>query len=434
MKKSIYNIFSDWKNIYCGVNLLSGSKIVLLQKDYEDYLNNFQGIEKTLYSALIEGGFIIKEDVDEYASLIHRRNQDVFFNNNTFQLTILPTLECNFKCWYCYEDHHESVMIPHVLERIKKYIDYIFENYPIFNFHLDWFGGEPLLYFNEVVKPISLYVKSICNKTNLSFTNTITTNGYLINDEMLSEFNDIRLNRFQITLDGDKDQHNKIRFEQRGKDSYTKIINNINKICQFVDDASVNVRINYTNKNIAGLGKIASDIHTENRDKIYISMQRVWQTRDIEDETKIEKQLNDEIECLQNNGIKVNYNNVLYRLGKRCYADTIKQSVVNYDGTLFKCTARNFADHKASVGHIDEDGVPVWNNNYYKHFLKPVFDNSNCKGCCYLPVCLGVCSQKFIEGGGGAISNECDPDGWAKSINEDLLQSLYQYIISTNKS
>lgn len=428
MKKSRYNIFAEWNNFFCGVNLFSGNKIVLFKNDYEYYLNDPQQMDEKMYSALIKGGFIIEDDVNEYSKLIHKRNNDVFFNNNVFQLTILPTLECNFRCWYCYEQHLKGNMTSQTYEKLKRYVNYILDSHPIFCFHLDWFGGEPLLYFKEIVKPFSLFVKSICEQKSIYFRNTITTNGFLINKEMVEEFNEIELTGFQITLDGYKDLHNKIRFETRGDDTYTKIIDNINNICQIVDKASINIRINYTNNNILELGRISDDLHPTSKNKVYVSMQRVWQTRDIQHDQQIKQNLDKEIEYIRKNDIKVNNNHLTYNKGVRCYADTIWQSVVNYDGSLFKCTARNFADHKASIGSLNDNGVPKWNSAYYQHFLKPVFDNPECKKCCYLPICLGNCSQKYIENGDSAIEKECNPHEWAETINEELLQSLYEYI------
>lgn len=432
MKNSIYNFFICWKDFYCGVNLLTGQKVVLLKSDYENFLNAPQQLSEALYHSLVEGGFLIDDEVDEYAKLLHKRNDSVFYNNNTFQLTILPTLECNFRCWYCYEQHVESKVSSSTKTKIEKYVDYIIDQYPIFNFHLDWFGGEPLLYFDEIVKPISKYVQSVCKEHGISFINTMTTNGFLIDDEMISQFNDINLNRFQITMDGYKNVHNKTRFEKRGDDSYSTIVANINKICSDANDASVNIRINYTNRNIANLGLIADDISIENRDKTYFTLQRVWQTRTVEEDKNIEEQLNEQIEYVRSKGIKVNYNRTVYCQGMRCYADTVRQSVVNYDGSLYKCTARDFANQKAAIGYLTDDGKPHWNANYYKFFLKPVFDNPQCRECKYVPICLGTCSQKYIEGGDNAIMSECTPKELEESLQEELLQDLYDYITAQN--
>lgn len=360
-------------------------------------------LNRELYEFLIEGGFLIGNDFDEYNSLLHRRNNSVFFNNNTFQLTILPTLECNFRCWYCYEKHIVSKMTSQTYNKILKYIDYIIDHHPIFNFHLDWFGGEPLIYFDEIVKPISIYVRDTCHKHNIFFSNTMTTNGYLISDERVKEINAINLHGFQITLDGYEEMHNKTRYQKRGDDSYSIIITNINKLCQMSDDATVNIRINYTNKNLNNIGLIADDIQDINRNKVYFTFQRVWQTLSVEDDKAVEKQLDDQISYIKSRGINVQFNQPVYCQGSRCYADAIRQSVISYDGTLFKCTARDFSNSSFSVGFITEDGTPQWNANYYKHYLKPVFDNDNCRKCLYLPICLGTCSQKFIEGGDQAI-------------------------------
>lgn len=391
--------------------------------------NDISLLSEDIYRALLDGGFLVEDSLDEYAHIVHRRNSEVFFNNNKFQLTILPTLECNFKCWYCYEQHPQSKMSAETIERIKKYADYIINKYPIFHFHLDWFGGEPLLYFDEIVKPLSLYIQSACRKNNIHFSNTMTTNGYLIDQNRITDFEEIQLTSFQITLDGNKDIHNKTRFETRGDDSYTRIIRNINLICQHIKDACVTLRINYTNKNLVDLGHIADDINPDNRHKIGVSMQRVWQTRGTETEIS-EQQIETEIEYMRSRDLQVRHNATVYCTGMRCYADSVLQSVVNYDGSLFKCTARDFAKLTASVGYLNEEGAPIWNDNYFKHYLKPVFDNAKCKACVFLPVCLGTCSQKFIEDGEAAIDADCVPHEWEHGLKEELLQDLYNYITS----
>lgn len=429
MKKSLYNEFVDWRGYYCGINLMTGKKVVVTANEYEKYMTDADLLSPEMYNALVECGFLIENDVDEYARLLHRRNQSVYFNNNSFRLIVLPTLECNFHCWYCYEKHVKGDMVSHgTLERLKRYIDYIIENRPVFNFHLDWFGGEPLLYYYEVMLPVSEYVKTICDRQKISFTNTITTNCYLADERMIRSFADIGLKGFQVTLDGCREKHNCIRFEKRGHDSYGKILENINAICGIIPDSNVTIRINYTNDNISGIGRIADDIKEENRPHVSFSLQRVWQTKNTERDKDIEAELEAEMEHIDSLGIEVNYGSVVCGKGIRCYADTMNEMVVNYDGTLYKCTARNFAKHEGSVGFLDEKGIPVWNEHYYKHCLMTIFDHPKCKSCKYVPVCLGTCSQKYMENGYKAIETECFPEDMKKSIHEDLYNSLYGYI------
>ena len=411
MKKSLYNEFVDWRDYHCGINLMTGKKVVMTAEEYEKYMTDADLLSPEMYNALVECGFLIENDVDEYARLLHRRNRDVYFNNNSFRLIVLPTLECNFHCWYCYERHVKGDMVSHgTLERLKRYIDYITENRPMFNFHLDWFGGEPLLYYYEVMLPISEYVKTICDRQKISFTNTITTNCYLADERMIRSFADIGLKGFQVTLDGCREKHNCIR------------------LCSIIPDSTVTIRINYTNENISGIGRIADDIKKENRPHVSFSLQRVWQTKNTERDRDIETELEAEMEHIDSLGIKVYYGSVVCGKGVRCYADTMNEMVVNYNGTLYKCTARNFAKHEGSVGFLDENGMPVWNEHYYKHCLMTIFDHPKCKSCKYVPVCLGTCSQKYMENGYKAIEAECFPEDMKKTIHEDLYNSLYEYI------
>lgn len=428
-KKSHYNIFAEWRGFRCGINLMTGKKVVLLPDEYRMYTENPESLSNEIYRALVDGGFLLDEDADEYARLVHRRNSDVFYNNNTFKLTVLPTLECNFHCWYCYEKHiRGNICSSGNIDRVKKYVDYIINHNPIFNFHLDWFGGEPLLYYYDAVKPISEYIKSACQRNGLSFVNSMTTNCFPADKDMIEDFARIGLDRFQITLDGSREKHNMVRFEKRGDDSYARILENINTICRTVPDCMVNIRINYTNDNIKGISGIVNDIEPDNRSRVYFSLQRVWQTNSSENDKEIEDAVNFEIEAIRAQGIEVQYDSIVCGCGIRCYADSMQESVVNFDGDLYKCTARDFAKHQGIVGRLDEDGIPQWNDNYYKYCMKPIFDNSKCRECIYVPVCLGTCSQKYVENGVEAILAECRPEEYEQTIQEDLYRTLYNHI------
>lgn len=68
---------------------------------------------------------------------------------------------------------------------------------------LSFFGGEPLLYFKQVVLPIVNGAKEICNRENKSLSLNFTTNGYLISDNLFKVLGDTPVS-FQITLDGNK--------------------------------------------------------------------------------------------------------------------------------------------------------------------------------------------------------------------------------------
>ncbi len=156
---------------------------------------------KQLYSTLSKTRMIIEDNINEIDIIKFRNRRDTFLDN-VYRLGVNPTLDCNFKCWYCYESHPQGVMSKDIMNRIVKFIKNNVEKHIISGLNLSWFGGEPLLYFKEVVYPLSLQLKDIIESNNMTFQNNITTNGYLIDKDMLDMCDKIDLREFQITIDG----------------------------------------------------------------------------------------------------------------------------------------------------------------------------------------------------------------------------------------
>ena len=125
--------------------------------------NNFDGLQSYypgFYDTLKKSGFIVPKEQDELKKAINAR-EIIDLNDQVYEMVINPTMNCNFKCWYCYESHiKSSKMKPENINKVKAVIDNILNENPNLKFfHLSWFGGEPLLYFNDVVKPISEYLR-----------------------------------------------------------------------------------------------------------------------------------------------------------------------------------------------------------------------------------------------------------------------------------
>jgi uncharacterized protein len=78
-----------------------------------------------------------------------------------------------------------------------------------------------------------------------------------------------------------------------------------------------------------------------------------------------------------------------------CYADRINQATINYNGDVFKCTARDFTKDNLE-GVLDSDGLIQWKNNILNRFEKRL-TNKPCLDCKIMPICGGGCSQKAIE-------------------------------------
>lgn len=384
----LYNTISD------NILVMDPDLDKLIQSHAED-VDALADIHPDLYQELKDKGFLVSVGEDEVRALIREWERDESDPEN-FYLIINPTLDCNLHCWYCYERHQRgSVMSEKVLETVKKLLTDKVCNTPLKNLRLSFFGGEPLLRFDNIVYPILLHADRLCKENGVRLIIDFTTNAVLLDDgkiERLKTFNDERLPlTFQVTLDGERDVHNRIRGTREGEPTYDLIVSHIKKLIRA--KIFVIIRFNYTRHSIDSFADVIrdfEDLSEEERTYCRFDFHQVWQDgfSEMVEERKenVQKWFEDESLCVSSGN---HLSNV------RCYADSENSMVVNYTGDLFKCTARDFSKQN-SEGQIDEDGNVVWNGRYRERMdLK--HSNTFCFDCILFPICHGGCSQTKID-------------------------------------
>lgn len=396
MKSSKYNVYFYENGRFYIFNQLSGALTEVDQELFDCLKNNrlnTESISDELLQEMETSHIICDENLKE-EFVVLSANKMFRFSNVVARVTILPTLNCNFKCWYCYESHIESKMSKEGLQSTLEFCRNIIQSRTITCFHLDWFGGEPLLYFDEIMYPLSLAIKQLCDEQQVKFSHSITTNGYLVTEEIIAKMDEIGLTSFQITLDGSEFYHNKTRFSKEDKQTYHKIVDNITSICQRIKNVNMSVRVNYTPKNLHSIDQIAYDFPMNVRHKISIQPQLVWQFKDVINE--IDDLVKEKLDVFIKEGYKKTKFSIPH-LHTCCYAENMKQYVINYDLSVYKCTARNFVNEKYSIGKISKGGQLITNSNYYNYFISSYMENPTCLACEYLPSCCGMCIQKKVE-------------------------------------
>lgn len=424
-KLSQFNVFRQYDEetvIVC--NLIEKKIFGLDSKKYNLLLQNSQNLSilqnenPHLFSALIKLGVIVDNEIDEINRivLIHRKQ---IYNNHTYRITVLPTLDCNFRCWYCYEEHCKDYMTSSTQKIILKHVRKIINEFNIKHLALDWFGGEPLLCFEDTVFPLSRSIKRECEKRQILFSNSITTNGALITPLMIKRFRTIGLNSFQITLDGDEEHHNKTKTSKNKRNEYRNLLNTFFGMIDSVEDFNLLVRINYSPQNIDSIRNIINDIPQEYRRKMCVSFQQVWQTQ----HESLEYKIKDIVNCFIAEGFNVDKPNI-YNGFYKCYADIANQIVIAPNGTIFKCTARDFTNHPAD-GVLKTDGSIQWNAPYFDRLCKTTIENDDCIHCRFLPACWGPCSQKLLEYRKDEFEKICNREGVRKTI-ESQMSDFYE--------
>ncbi len=138
---------------------------------------------------------------------------------------------CNLNCSYCFSSqgkyHGERALMS--FETGKRALDFLVENSGTRrNLEVDFFGGEPLMNF-EVVKQLVAYARSIEKEKNKNFRFTLTTNGVLIDDDVI-DFANREMSNVVLSLDGRKEIHDRFRVDYAGNGSFDKIVPKFQKL------------------------------------------------------------------------------------------------------------------------------------------------------------------------------------------------------------
>lgn len=368
-------------------------QIVSLINKYQGNIDDLEKVHPTLFNSLADCGFIVSATINEAEEIV-RRWREAEASPRYYSITVLPTLDCNCRCWYCYEKHNAGTMMtPETVERIKKHITQKLLSPKLEHFHIGFFGGEPLMGFRYVVMPLLEYAKSVCEEKSKLFDAHFTTNATLFSQTMINELKALSIPiSFQITLDGNREAHDAVRCTKYGKPTFDIIVRNIHRLLKA--GFKVGVRVNFTNANIDTTSDIIdqfADLTDEEKYLLNVDFQQVWQDTENNNthSNRRRERVMSQFEAKELNVQPFRHKQI------RCYADCENNVVINYNGDVYKCTAREF-DPKKREGVLCEDGHIEF-NELYKLRMKIKHTNKLCLDCKILPICMGACSQNELE-------------------------------------
>lgn len=207
------------------------------EKDADELINDIE--------ALKEAGQLFSDDIyEEYIDDISDRQTVVK------ALCLHIAHDCNLSCRYCFagkgEYNGESALMSSQVG--KKAIDFLIKSSGNrHNLEVDFFGGEPLMNF-DVVKEIVAYGRSLEEKCNKKFRFTLTTNGVLLDDDVL-EFANREMSNLVLSIDGRKELHDYMRPSRNGKGSYDIILPKFIKAAEKRNQTDYYVRGTFTHFN-----------------------------------------------------------------------------------------------------------------------------------------------------------------------------------------
>ena len=226
-----------------------------------------QSILDAMEKKYAERADISKADIAEcYAQVVALKNAGKLFAPDTFEhmagelkqktagvvkaLCLHVAHTCNLNCSYCFASqgkyHCDRAVMSY--EVGKRALDFLIENSGTRrNLEVDFFGGEPLMNF-QVVKDLVAYARSVEKEKGKNFRFTLTTNGVLVDDDVI-EWANRECSNVVLSLDGRKEVHDRFRVDYAGKGSWDSIVPKFQKFVESRGGKEYYMRGTFTHHN-----------------------------------------------------------------------------------------------------------------------------------------------------------------------------------------
>ena len=396
-KFSKYNHTVKYNGGYIVFNTLNLSLILLDQKlvdmlkenNIVSFLNSLTGDE---VESLVENGILVEKDIDEI-KLIKDAYWYNKYNDDTLHISILTTLDCNFACPYCFETRRNVRLTEKVEKSIIKFIKT--QSVGKKTIHLDWYGGEPLLNIDSIER-ISKEIISYADQKGLNYYTSLTSNGYLLTDEILKRLLNIKIKSAQITLDGPKDVHDSMRPLANKQGTFDTIITNIKNASKHI---TINLRININQENYTRIDELLRSL--VGIDNLCVAIKAIVPAsyKEYNKNVLVAKDYANivmkEYKYAQKLGIKTAIDKLFSgSMNRYCIVDSDSKFIVSPTRRLFKCGESYLDDEPGIIGEISEDEVLEINEKKKVFWDKDPFAFSECIDCKLLPLCFGGCQMK----------------------------------------
>ncbi|AMN30882.1 radical SAM/SPASM domain-containing protein [Clostridium perfringens] len=412
MKKSMYNIYIQGKNETAIFNLLTRNIIVISNDEYLNFdkLINDEECKEELKSM----GFSLENNINEIELMKCTLNKGKF-SEKSMTLFLSLTRQCNLNCSYCYQDKRKMMDKENsflnkndwfkIFEFLKK------KSVNLNELHITLFGGEPLLNKSIILQIID-DLNSLKNR-NLKIYINLITNGVLLDKDFCEKIYK-SINYIQITLDGNKSTHNKVKVFPDGSGSFDIIYNNLREIINLFEN-KIELRINVNEEIILNCFSLFKRLRKDSLNKsIAVNLHPIF-----------ENQSSFEYGCNKNtdNSLILKINDLYYYLSKNnfkfrknfiegpCIAKHINSFAIDENLNIYKCPGFLYSKSNGFINDIGE--VNFLNSDFFKE----VNSEQECiKSCLYAPICYGGCTWQ----------NKCNK----KLLDLTLKPQLKAYLIS----
>lgn len=285
-------------------------------------------------------------------------------NEASFNLILLPTEQCNFRCTYCYEDFTLPRMSETLVQAIERFLSEKVRSLDTLS--LSWFGGEPLM-AKDIVYRLSTFCQRLADNAGgaLNYTSNMTTNAYLLDLDTATRLQSVGVREFQVSLDGWEMAHDQTRRRQDGRGTFHRIWANLSSILESNLDVKLLLRVHLTPENGKSIEELLLNLVAkfagDSRVEIFLkAVEHLGGPQDSGFSTlghASAEELRAELDAIFKDSFTA-YRTAPIGSTPVCYASRRNSLVIRSNGRLAKCTVA-FADPFNDVGHLEDSGELV---------------------------------------------------------------------------
>jgi uncharacterized protein len=406
---SRYNTFtpSARPDTFLAFNVFTGALLELDERDYASIsvLDGRPGapapesLAPALVDRLTAAGVLVPRGFDERAALfdIRRRSLEA---PDTLLLTLAPTIQCNFRCTYCFEAHRQEAMTPAIEADLMRFIARNAEGARAIT--TTWFGGEPLLR-PDVVERVQRFTNSLGSARGLSVTRGIVTNGYFLSEEMVRRLQALGdWKTVQVTIDGMPELHDTRRVLVGGQGTWARVVQNTRRSLDL--GLPVSVRINVDRRNAGSLPKLIDRLVEEDiLPRALVTLGFIVDSTGVCAHVK-EDVLSDEDRArltiwfdaeLLRRGLLPSAGLPSPLCGPMCSVESKLGFVIAPSGLVFKCWNQIDRGAEEAIGHISDLPVPNAEAEVARWQRYDPSTRQGCSNCNALPTCMGGCPWEY---------------------------------------
>jgi uncharacterized protein len=355
------------------------------------------GMPTGILAELCLNGFFVLSGTDELAHVDQLCMKEHVAAQEQLQLVLLPNEQCNFRCKYCAQTFARKKMGRDVIEGV---VAHVRARAPTLrSLSVGWFGGEPLT-APEIIDEIAGRLQCICQDHGVAYSSSITTNGYLLTEPVASMLLRREVRGYQITLDGSREHHDRLRVLGDGHTgTFDRIFANLRMLRALDEQFKVVLRVNFDRCSVPFMDPFLDMLEAEfaHDERFCTDFHPVGRWGGPNDPQLAVCGANEG----QFNSVDLGRRAISRGLdpagvrekllpgGSKCYAAKPYSFVIGSDGTVYKCTVA-FEDPRNHVGRMTANGELILDAAKHELWIAQGADkDSGCRSCFFSPSCQG---------------------------------------------